>query len=158
MEMFVILVLLTIILVWVIYSLTDRKKDKISFKEAMDLVELPVITFYNNDKKLNFLLDTGSNNSVINAPLVDNLEHTKGSCDIATIGMGGILNTAEVCNMRLTYNGRIFEDEFTIMDMSSQFDTVKQDSGVQLHGILGSKFFEKYRYVLDFSNLTAYTK
>ena len=38
-----------------------KKSSEISFREAMDLAELPVITFYNGDKKINFLLDTGSN-------------------------------------------------------------------------------------------------
>ena len=49
-----------------------KKNDTttISFKEAMDLVELPIITFYNCNTKLNFLLDTGSNNSHINKKML----------------------------------------------------------------------------------------
>ena len=54
-----------------------RKKNnsKISFKEAMDLAELPVVTFYNGDVKLNFLLDTGSNISYINKSIVEMRQH-----------------------------------------------------------------------------------
>ena len=44
-----------------------KKKFNISFKEAMELVELPIITFYNKGQKLNFLLDTGSNDCIIDS-------------------------------------------------------------------------------------------
>ena len=42
-----------------------KGKTKISFKESLDLVELPVITFMNNDKKLNLLIDSGSDISYL---------------------------------------------------------------------------------------------
>ena len=32
----------------------NKKKVKMSFKESMNLTELPVITFYNESTKLNF--------------------------------------------------------------------------------------------------------
>lgn len=55
----------------------QRKKVNMSFKEAMDLVELPVVTFFNGDKKLNFLLDTGSNISQINSSILPLLDYKK---------------------------------------------------------------------------------
>ena len=51
-----------------------------------------------------------------------------------------------------------FEDTFTILNMDSAFRQVKEDSGVQLHGILGSLFFQKYKYVIDFKSLVAYIR
>ena len=44
----------------------DPAIGKISFRESMDLVQLPIVTFMNNGKKLNFLLDTGASYSSIN--------------------------------------------------------------------------------------------
>ena len=55
----------------------QSKRVNMSFKEAMDLVELPVVTFYNGDKKLNFLLDTGSNISQINSSILPLLDYKK---------------------------------------------------------------------------------
>ena len=57
----------------IVNAVEDHKRNgepHMSFKESMDLVELPIITFYNNGKKLNFLLDTGANNSIINLSLI----------------------------------------------------------------------------------------
>ena len=44
-----------------------------SFREALDLVGLPIVTFYQGDKKLNFLLDTGANLSVINKAALESV-------------------------------------------------------------------------------------
>ena len=48
----VILVLAVAFIANTINDIRKRNNSKISFKESMDLVELPVITFYNGDKKL----------------------------------------------------------------------------------------------------------
>lgn len=60
--------------------------------------------------------------------------------------------------MTVTYNGIDMEDIFNVHDLDAAFGVVKQESGVQLHGILGSKFFEKYKYVIDYKDCIAYIK
>ena len=45
-------------------DLKRSNRKKISFKEALSLTELPVVTFIGKGKKLNFLIDTGANNSI----------------------------------------------------------------------------------------------
>ena len=57
-----------------------------------------------------------------------------------------------------TYNNKSYSSSFQVVDMQDAFDRVKQESGVTIHGILGNLFFEKYKYVLDFKELAAYTK
>ena len=55
-----------------------RKKvsyDSMSFRETMDLCELPIVTFMNNGKKLNFLLDTGASKSVIHSGALEGLTY-----------------------------------------------------------------------------------
>lgn len=155
-------ILLLIILVAItINAIKDNRKkndSKISFRESMDLTELPVVTFYNGDKKLNFLLDTGSNVSHINSSVIHLLDHTKTDQKTDTIGMEGNKVSNDICKMTVYYRNQRFEEDFIISDLNDAFDIIKQEDGVQIHGILGSKFFEKYRYVLDFSELIAYIK
>ena len=139
-------------------DIRKRNNSKISFKEAMDLVELPVVTFYNGDTKLNFLLDTGSNVSYINNSIIPFLAHEKIGKEMNTIGIEGNKVSNQFCKMSVTYKNQVFEEEFSIANLDEAFDVVKQESGVQIHGILGSKFFEKYKYILDFKELTAYIK
>lgn len=139
------------------YNRTN-KKVYMSFKEAMDLTELPVVTFYNGRRKLNFLLDTGSNNSIINAPVVNKLNCNLREDNISTFGMTGEEVKSSTCEIELKYKDEVFAGTFVIIDMSEAFDKVKRESGVTIHGILGSKFFQKYKYVLDFSTLAVYLK
>lgn len=154
----VILVLAVAFIANTIDDMRKKNNSKISFKEAMDLVELPVVTFYNGDKKLNFLLDTGSNVSYINSSIIPLLDHEKTDKEMNTIGIEGNKVSNQFCKMSVTYKNQVFEEEFSIADLDEAFSVVKQESGVQIHGILGSKFFERYKYVLDFKKLIAYIK
>ena len=75
-----------------------------------------------------------------------------------TIGIEGNKVSNQFCKMSVAYKNQVFEEEFSIADLDEAFGVVKQESGVQIHGILGSKFFERYKYVLDFKELIAYIK
>ena len=154
----ILLVLLLAFSVNIIEKIIREKRDKISFKESMDLTDLPIITLYNGKTKINFLLDTGSNLSHINRSYLSNLEYQDLNIEQDTIGMEGNKVTSKLCRIKVLYKENRYEEEFVASDLDNAFNTIKQESGVQIHGILGNKFFEKYKYVLDFSNLTAYVK
>ena len=155
-----IIILLCVIIIIIRYNIESRKhlKNRISFKESMDLVDLPIITFYSNDTKINFLLDTGSDSSYINKSMLENLKYTKTNKKNYVIGIEGNSVESFTCNIDILYKDKIFTEEFSICDLDRAFTTVKQETGVQIHGILGSKFFKKYRYIIDFNELMAYTK
>ncbi len=135
----------------------DPRVGKISFKEAMDLVELPIVTFMNNDKKLNFLLDTGASYSSLNKAALEGLSYT----DTGRRGFRmGIEGTIEMDNgyirMNVNYRNQTYEEDFQVVDLGQAFGIIKQEYGINLHGILGNTFFQKYRYVLNFDELVAY--
>lgn len=136
----------------------QKKRENISFREAMDLVELPIITFYNKDTKLNFLLDTGSDLSYINKSILPSLEYIEINESRNIISVGGNSQSLGCCNMTVTYKSQKFIDRFYISDLDEAFGAIKAETGVQIHGILGSKFFVKYKYVLDFKDLIAYIR
>ena len=160
-ETIIIIVVWTILLIISInslYQINKKNKSKISFKESMDLTELPVITFINNNVKLNFLLDTGSNNSIINKSVLNMLDYKELNETSNLIGIEGNNIKNSICEMKIEYKDYIFDTTFNIADLDTPFNVIKQEDGVQLHGILGSLFFQKYKYVLDFQSLIAYMK
>lgn len=165
-KMFILELLITFAIVafvaLIVNAVEDHKRNgepHMSFKESMDLVELPIITFYNNGKKLNFLLDTGANNSIINKSVIKDLDYKECTENLDTFGIDGeVKSSMPTCTMEVKYKDNSFEDTFTILNMDSAFRQVKEDSGVQLHGILGSLFFQKYKYVIDFKSLVAYIR
>lgn len=153
-----IIVIAVALIVNTVENTKKRDASKISFREAMDLTELPIVTFNSGEKKINFLLDTGSNVSYINSSVIPRLDHEKIDKNMETIGIEGNKVNNPFCKMSIAYKNQIFEEEFSIASLDNAFNVIKQESGVQIHGILGSKFFEKYKYVLDFKELIAYTR
>lgn len=156
------MLLAVIILAVIINGVEDyckqKKRVNMSFKEAMDLVDLPVITFYNGGKKFNFLLDTGATLSVIDSNVLNNFSHKKLDDEGTLCGMEGNRITVSYIRALLEYKGMNYEEDFQVVDMSAAFNQVKAESGVTLSGILGSLFFRRYQYILDFENLIAYSK
>lgn len=142
----------------VINSYKGKRINKISFKEALDLADLPVITLRQGDKKINLLLDTGSTESIIIPSVLDYLEHEDTGKTGTIYGMEGRGFDTKYVNMHLMYNYITYNENFQVVDMSSAFNNVKQSTGVTIHGILGNSFFEKYGYVIDFQELVAYGK
>lgn len=159
----IVVILLAVILLAIIINGAEnycrqKKRENMSFREAMDLVELPIVTFYNKDAKLNFLLDTGSDLSYINKSILPSLEYKEVNESRSIISVGGNSQTLGCCDMTVTYKNQKFIDRFYISNLDEAFGAIKAETGVQIHGILGSKFFAKYKYILDFENLVAYSK
>lgn len=141
------------------YSINkSRRGSKMSFKESMDLTELPVVTFMIGECKVNFLLDTGSNISYINETFLDNIKHEPLKIMSQGIGIDGTPFDIKYCNLKLTYKEYTFDSEFGVRDIDEAFGALKKENGINIHGILGSRFFEEYNYVFDFKDLIAYIK
>lgn len=135
-----------------------RNNRKMSFRESMDLAEMPIVTFYQGDKKFNFLLDTGSNYSHISKEAAKEIqgETMEAQAKVSGIGEG---TTSGVCRTTLSYKGANYDIDLSITDhLTDAFAAIKAETGVQVHGLIGNQFFQKHKYVLDFEELVAYTK
>ena len=152
------MLLVIILLAFAIVNSNNCSVDKISFKESMDLTGFPIVTFYIGEKKLNFILDTGSNVSYINKNCLSDIPYKKIDKTTYVTGFQADEEPKPFAYFEFYYKEHKFEDEFCIVDLSTSFGQIKQQSGVVLHGLLGSKFFQKYRYVINFDELIAYSK
>ena len=138
----------------------DKRKpnpNKMSFRETMDLCDLPIVTFVNNGNKFNFLLDTGASKSVINTEVLQSMSYKETNNSGNIYGLDGKKYETSYVNVLLNYRGKEYEEEFQVLDMSAPFGNLKTDFGINVHGILSSSFFEKYRYILDYNELVAYS-
>lgn len=141
-------------------DLKKSNRKKISFKEALDLTELPVVTFISKGRKLNFLIDTGANNSILNESVANKMKlKFEEFDDIETNTAGGNINLNKRTNLVIKFDDKREYDEcFLIADMNEAFASIKKESGVSIHGILGSNFFAKYKYIIDYDSLALYVK
>lgn len=146
------------IVYWITKDTNKRINSYMSFRESMDLTELPVVTFYQGDKKINFLLDTGSNNSLINAYCGLDIEFNGTNVESEIYGINGEKIMAKCAKIKFSYKDFTFNYNFQVCDLSNTFEAIKKETGVNIHGILGNQFFKEYSYILDFNKLVAYSK
>lgn len=155
----VLLLLLGIVLIADILHKGKERKHMMSFMEGLDLTGFPIVTMVNNGMKFNFVLDTGSVHNLINQQALENMVFEKTDYS-ATIS--GIENQAReeenVVKMRLTYKDKTTEGLFVATDLRDVFASVRKETGVQLHGLLGSDFFKENRYIIDYNEMVAYSK
>lgn len=136
-----------------------RERDKISIKEAMDLAQVPVITLYDGDMKLNFLLDSGSSHSHISSSIAKQLVGTPVETNYSYTNSTGSDIISKMIESVLKYKNKEFKVNLFVNEgLDTSFEDVKKECGVQLHGILGSDFLKEHKYVLDFAELVAYHK
>lgn len=141
-----------------IHKLIDKHQDSMSFKEAMDLAELPIVTFMQGKQKINFLLDTGSNQCIIDSNFLKKIKHTMLNMETSLYGLEGNVQKPKICMITMSYKDRNYEYPYLVQDMSAAFGAIKKETGVTVNGMLGSKFFSEFKYVLDFDELIAYSK
>lgn len=157
-EVITVLAILALI-VLIIYNARTKKTTSIPFKESMELVRLPIVTFKNGNTKLHFLLDTGSDDSFITSSILKKVK-IKGEINkVTSIATGGgNINSKGIVIIDIQYKDKVFENTFIVSDMDEAFQSAVGNRGVHLHGILGSVFFERYKYMIDFKEMTAYSK
>lgn len=135
-----------------------KKKTCIDFGAGYSLTDLPIATFYQGGVKLNFLLDTGSNNNIINKSVLSKIGHKETGKTASVYGMDGIDHECPYYSVDIEYKGSHYPTAFMVCDMDASFGNIKRETGVTVHGILGSKFFQYYKSILDFIEFKAYFK
>ena len=151
-----IIVLLVVMGVYYVYTLYTKSKDVMSFKQSMELCDMPIVTFYIGDRKLNFVLDTGCIQSMLDADIIDkyklNVSYIGKNFEVC--GANGKCSTDKMGVLGLYYNNKKFEETFVCSStIKHTFSWLKQNKGVIVHGLLGSNFFNTYKYILDFNKL-----
>lgn len=131
--------------------------DRMSFRETMDLTGLPIVTFRQGENKFNFVLDTGAYSSIIDSRVLDKLQYTELEGKSVGYGIDGKEHHMDRVGIVLTYKDKDYSDAFRVLDMTASFDALKRDYGVTVHGLLSSSFFERYKYVLNYNELVAYS-
>lgn len=134
-----------------------KNKSVVSFKESLDLCNLPIITVQNPVMgKLNLLIDTGATNSLISIEHVQKYAAVNTDNSMAVeCGGGSIASYAEI-ETGIKIRDNSYNIKFIASDISYIILSIKNNSGVTIHGIIGNDFLEKYKYTIDFSDCVIY--
>lgn len=134
----------------------ELAEKNMSFLESINLTGLPIITFHNNGHPVNMVLDTGSNVCLINREVLPSLKYEIGDTHTGVIGVAGDTEGGDTVFLPLVYKDWEFDFECLAADLTEAVNSMKKEYGVTIHGLLGTGFFSKYKYILDFSSMVAY--
>ncbi len=120
---------------------------------------LPLIIVEVFDLELCFLLDTGSNKNIIDQRIYNHFKNrfSGQSCTGSLLSLGGKSGESIQIEMPFKFEQTSYCEPFLCTGEISSFDEIKIESGVQIHGILGSQFFLKHDWIIDFEKQIVYT-
>jgi hypothetical protein len=133
----------------------------VSFSKGFKSPNIPLATFYQGDKELIFLLDTGSENNVTNQKTLSFVEHTILKDANVTHTLSGVGGTEEVfsCSISFGCDSEQYTENFLVSNsIDAAIEMIRQEHGIIISGILGSQFLKKNNVVMDFNTLMAYSK
>lgn len=122
---------------------------------------MPIIEVKIQDKTHKFMLDSGANINVLDKAAFDALNDSsieKFESKGFTTASGDSTDNVFKANIDFKHKQRKFNETFEILDMSGPFGSIAAKDGVKIQGILGSHFFKKHRWTIDFENLIVWTK
>lgn len=127
--------------------------NKILLQKSLTQVGLPLILVKAQAQYLCFLLDTGSNINVLDKKVAEFFQLSGGTAQQQQFGIDGTLQTTDVVKLTFSLEEREYKADFSVMDLSSAFGKVEEESGIQIYGLLGCSFMEQQKWVLDFEKL-----
>jgi hypothetical protein len=92
---------------------------------------------------------------------LDYIEHEMYNApDGNTHTLSGVNGTTEVkhCSIKFSSEEKSYKADFLVADMNEAFGMIRRHHCITIHGMLGSKFLRSHNIVLDFQNLSAYSK
>ena len=122
---------------------------------GLEKAGLPLILTTDNPKNLCFLIDTGSTNDVIFDFVY---EHFKDYFTLTVesqnvMGIDGSLKPTIIVNADLQFEDLRYKAPFVILEANDAITQVQAETGIQIHGILGTPFLIENKCLIDFDKL-----
>jgi len=157
MKIVIITTIFLVIAISIYYVKFYKKKPQItaSFKDSVNLLKVPVITFTNNNQQFYFLIDSGASHSIININSIANFKYQEVNGNSRVYGVDGNKLTATRVVVELRKKDYFFVNEFNVLHVGG-LDNIKAKYGIEIAGLVGGDFLKKYEFLIDFKKLRYY--
>ena len=127
---------------------------KYSLKRGIERAGLPLVVT-SSKPHLCFLIDTGATQNIIFSFVQ---EYISSSCTILensakVMGIDGMAKGAMQIEATVAFDEKECPVIFTILEANDAVKQVQEESGIQIHGILGIPFLVNNKWILDFNKL-----
>ena len=133
-----------------------RYKLKFPFNDTMGKVDLPIVSFTQNGKCFNFLIDSGASISVLNSTALSNIECIDIEGEQQIYGIDGSKIDVSLVGVKMYSHNHKFVEVFQVCDVPG-LNNIREEYDLEVVGILGNSFLKRYSFIIDFARLTAYS-
>lgn len=121
---------------------------------GLNTTRLPIILVEVKDKYLSFILDTGSTCSLIDSNVVEYFKDiVEPVGDYYINGIEGTKHKVEMITLPFTFEGQTYKPKFCVKPLLDAFKGIEDESGIQVHGLLGTDFLLENQWIIDFKEL-----
>lgn len=122
---------------------------------GLEKTSLPLIITSGKLKNLCFLIDTGStHNTLFNFVY----EHFKDKVKLldrtcSTMGIEGHYIETPVIEATFNFEGINYTSTFSVLDATDAIAQVQEETGIQIHGVLGVEFLLENKWIINFEQM-----
>ena len=129
-----------------------------SLYHGLNQTKLPIIVIEIEDKHLCFILDTGSSRCLIDSNVVEYFKNiVEPIGDYCISGIDGTKHKVDVVILPFNFEGYTDKPKFCVQQLSDAFKEITEDSGIQVHGLLGTDFLIENKWIIDFKELNIHS-
>lgn len=124
-----------------------------SIKEAIQKLCMPLVTAKVYGIDLTFLIDTGATHNVIASFVYEQIKNAfiiTGETN-RVMGVDGIYQDVIIVNTTLEIDRVELKSNFNVVEMSDAVIQLQDETGLQLHGMLGIPFLIDNKIFIDFN-------
>ena len=130
--------------------MSNKLEFPISF--GLQKTGLPLIITSGKLKNLCFLIDTGSTHNILFSYVY---EHFSDEFKILNntqniMGIEGEYKETPIIEGTFNFEGKDYTSTFSVFNATNAVVQVEEETGVQIHGILGIQFLIENKWVIDF--------
>lgn len=128
---------------------------RFSLNFGIEKTGMPLILTSGRKKNVCFLIDTGSTHNTLFSFVY---EHFKDDFRIIeenqkTMVIEGRFQESTTVEGTLNFEGTEYTSTFAVVKANDTITQLQEDTGVQLHGILGSPFLKENKWKIDFEKM-----
>lgn len=121
---------------------------------GLNSTRLPIIIVDIKGEHLCFILDTGSTCSLIDSTVVEYFKDiVEPVGDYYISGIEGTKHKVDMVTLPFNFEGQLYKPKFCVKPLLDAFSGIEKESGIQVHGLLGTDFLLENQWIINFKEL-----
>lgn len=122
---------------------------------GLNSTRLSIILIDVKGEYLCYILDTGSTCSLIDSTVVEYFKDIVELVgDYHVSGIEGTKHKVDMITLPFIFEGQVYKPKFYVKPLLDAFSGIEKESGIQVHGLLGTDFLLENQWIISFNNLT----